>query len=360
MRRFTTDSNKSSVNQSDDNARDEFAIAQAQLTSLREHITNVGKSLISAADCPVTASVNDYEFVEVRNRRKRKSRETYINTQTDAGSTGQPIPVVIGAKGIQTVSTPQYPYAAACRRKMPSTNDHKAPSSSSPSHRNIQRQQQSKVSHQAPRQAVHQTSQAGLRRNSSAAMVIGTSLTRGLGTKLCQTNASCSTYTYPGSDIPYLRGRIRHIISPQNQPAHVLRQCGGNDATHVTSDQVIHEYKALIKEVRQCSPNSIITLCAIPPRKDNAILLNTIAAINDWMKHRAARGDGVYFVKACPQSPTLFKRDKVHFNAKGLHVYARHKFLQALLPRTSVTNIITGSVSVFNVNDILHKSVVQR
>ena len=336
MRRFATEPEGNKDNTSNSSQFDELAIAQAQLTSLREHIISVGKSLITAADGSAAVSPDDNEFVQVTNRRKRKSRETFSNAQPNEGniqshSKGQPIPVVIGSKGIQqTASTSQYQYAEVCRRNMSSANEHDTPSSYSPCppdrpgqhHPEVPRLN-SRVCGQpvtAPQQPAHRTP-AG--RNSYDTMIIGTSLTRGLGSKLRQTGVNCSNYSYPGCDIPHIRSRIRHIISPHNQPAHILLQCGGNDAEYVAASHVIHEYESLINEVRKCSPNATITLCAIPPRRDNAVVLNAIDAINGWMKRRASSGDNVYFIKTCPNLLTSFKRDMVHFNAKGLHFYAR-------------------------------------
>ena len=113
MRRFATEPEGNKDSTSNSIQSDEFAIAQAQLTSLRKHIISVGKSLISPADGSTAVSANDNEFVQVTNRRKRKSRETLSYAQPNEGniqshSKGQPIPVVIGSKGIQrTASTSQ-------------------------------------------------------------------------------------------------------------------------------------------------------------------------------------------------------------------------------------------------------------
>ena len=138
MRRFATEPEGNKNNTSNSSQSDELAIAQAQLSSLREHIISMEKSLITAADGSAAVSPDDNEFVQVTNRRKPKSRETFSNAQPNEGNTqshskGQPIPVVIGSKGIQqTASTSQYQYAEVCRRNMSSANEHDTPSSYSP------------------------------------------------------------------------------------------------------------------------------------------------------------------------------------------------------------------------------------
>ena len=186
---------------------------------------------------------------------------------------------------------------------MSSANENDTQSSYSPRPRDRPGQHQPEVTRlnprfcrqpaMAPQHTAHRTP-AG--RNSYDTVIIGTSLTRGRGSKLRQTGVNCSNYSYPGCDIPHIHTRIRHIISPHKQPAHIILQCSGNDAEYVAAGHVIHEYESLINELRKCSPNATFTLCAIPPRRDNAVVLNTIDAINGWMKRRASSGDNVYFI----------------------------------------------------------------
>ena len=45
--------------------------------------------------------------------------------------------------------------------------------------------------------------------------------------------------------------------------------------------------------------------------------------LNDYIRNRATRGDGVKCHDDYPQFPKCFSPDQVHFNKAGKHVYAR-------------------------------------
>ena len=109
--------------------------------------------------------------------------------------------------------------------------------------------------------------------------------------------------------------------------------CGGNDAEKKQSDNVIDDYEGLIKDVRRQCPESKIFLSSIPPRKNNKVTLKRIREINDYLKDRGRLNDDVYYIDVAPKARSMFRKDNVHFNKKGLNAISRN--LKAELPNFS-------------------------
>ena len=154
-------------------------------------------------------------------------------------------------------------------------------------------------------------------------VLIGSSLVRDQGTKLRREGVDCECYTIGGGVIPHIRNRIPHILNNKCQPRYVHLTCGGNDLSSKSPENVRKDYDDLIKEVRRCCPDAVITLNTLPPRRRDIRLNERIKQLNDYIRNRATRGDGVKCHDDYPQFPKCFSPDQVHFNKAGKHVYAR-------------------------------------
>ena len=153
-------------------------------------------------------------------------------------------------------------------------------------------------------------------------VMIGTSLTRGLGQKLVSRGVNATVHSYPGAEIPQIRDRVPHILRQDNTHKFVMLQCGGNDIEGHHVDRVIDQYEGLIKDVRRQCPNAHIILSAIPPRRNNKRTMRNIRYINDYLRDRGMRHDGVKTIDVVPKLPRHFLRDQVHFNGNGKQLYA--------------------------------------
>ena len=111
---------------------------------------------------------------------------------------------------------------------------------------------------------------------------------------------------------------------PTNQlPTCVVLQCGGNDSERRSAEAVIQQYDALIDDVQYYCPTAHIVISKVPLRGNNTDISSKINEINKYLENRATRGDGVIFIDACPQSLSMFKKDLVHFNSRGMRFYAQ-------------------------------------
>ena len=108
-----------------------------------------------------------------------------------------------------------------------------------------------------------------------------------------------------------------------HNPRYVHLTCGGNDLSSKSPENVRKDYDDLINEVRRCCPDAVITLNTLPPRRRDIRLNERIKQLNDYIRNRATRGDGVKCHDDYPQFPKCFSPDQVHFNKAGKHVYAR-------------------------------------
>ena len=103
MRKYVVDNhdNKKESGSSDTSnhtmvLNEELATTKAKLASLREHVIDIGKTLISAADAGTAADGNK-SFTEVVPRRYR--RQVHVSSRTPESDAIQSISVVIGTGG---------------------------------------------------------------------------------------------------------------------------------------------------------------------------------------------------------------------------------------------------------------------
>ena len=154
--------------------------------------------------------------------------------------------------------------------------------------------------------------------------VVGSSLVKSLGGELNDRGIKATSFQYAGCDTRQIRQRVPHIF-PKNgaKTSNIVLLCGGNDASKRQVDTVIDDYENLIKECRRECPNANIILSSIPPRKNNQTVLGKITEVNEYLKDRAKLNDKVYFVDVVPKDYAMFKKDKTHFNQKGLNELSR-------------------------------------
>ena len=153
---------------------------------------------------------------------------------------------------------------------------------------------------------------------------IGSSLTSGLGSKLIKRGLDATNFCYPGADIPRLRERIPHVISPDDEPDQVFLQGGGNDLHNNAPPHLVNiEIDNLISDVRRAAPNTQIILSKIPYRTYDPHLHGKIDCVNEYLDKRGRRGDNVFTVDVRPPFPYSYSKPEViHFNRKGAQSYA--------------------------------------
>ena len=237
---------------------EELATTKAKLASLREHVIDIGKTLISAVNAS-TAADDNQSFTEVVPRRNR--RQAHIS-RTPESDDMQSISVVVGTgrnisdnnnNGYTDDITTSRNYAGACRRNATNRNnpngrqrhDH------SVAHWTTTTQCDAISQRRRNAQSCHNVSQT-VTDNLSTTLVVGTSLVRWLGSRLNNLGNSATAFIYPGCDIPYIRSRIQNKVPKQNPPERIISKCGGNDAEWVPAGHVIYEYNRLVSEVRRC------------------------------------------------------------------------------------------------------------
>ena len=243
---------------------EEVELLNAKLDSLKEHIRSVSNTLLDAINpenesIPVSQNDKDQSFSSVLKRNPRNASKTKNQLRPEALVTSAP-------------------------NSTPPTN----------------------VTDQQLRPEV---------------LVIGTSLTRGVGKQLRLHDLDATAYTYPGAEIPLIKQRVKHVISQDKPPQHIVIQAGGNDAENHAVPLVINEYDALIKEVERNAPNANIILNKIPHRSFNKRTHHSIDKINIYLGNRARRSSNVKFVDACPSFPDYFKSDLIHFDNDGCEKY---------------------------------------
>ncbi len=152
-------------------------------------------------------------------------------------------------------------------------------------------------------------------------LIIGTSHVRNLSTK--KAGITSLTMTYAGSTIPYIKSRIQHILKGKSPPM-IFLQLGGVDCDlrGIDTNSIIMEYNSLIENIKCISPNSLVMLGQIPVRQSsNSHRTNgNIGRVNNFLKNRCLRGDGVVNINILPSSKynqITMRPDGIHYNRHG-------------------------------------------
>ena len=264
---------------------EELLVAKAEVLSLKSHIEDTAKRLLSAVSgipdqCAIAQPPTDHvsdseEFTLVTSRNARRSKATQTTTPVTNTS------AIVNA-------------TASAGRNCPS----------------------SEVS--SSRRTYRDTLV-----NGPPTIVIGTSLVKGVGTHLNKRGINATTYCYPGADIPRVGRRLDTILPRHIKPSHVVLQMGGNDLEAHPPAQVVQQYDRLIHEVkRRCPKSTTVFVNRIPPRGHDGRVRQGINMVNTFLRNRGKRGDGVKYIDSCPHFPAQFKRDRVHFSKSGSSDYA--------------------------------------
>ena len=323
----------SAASRSDYVCQDDIDMTRAKLESLRDHVRLFAGSLLTAID-----QDTDPEFTLVSNNKRsshpsRRNQQPATSIPQRSASTGRQRPSPTLASGAQ-VQHPSPQGRQVVPRQQP--DEHGTQSQSSGQHipvvqlgaanaaRKTTPPTYSHVLYHGQRTSAPTRPTGPMRTSPSPdTVIIGTSLTRGLGTKLHKCGVDAVTYSYPGTKIEHIRGRIPHILSGDRQPKQVVLQCGGNDAETEAADSVMRNYDSLINDVRHFCPNASIVVCTVPPRGDKRDVLDNIDTLNTYLYQRATCGDNVWCIDVCHKSLKMYRKDKVHFNNEGLKFYAR-------------------------------------
>ena len=82
--------------------------------------------------------------------------------------------------------------------------------------------------------------------------------------------------------------------------------------------------ETLVGDNRRLCPNSEILINKVPPRGNHQKVLRTVDKLNECLDQRYRYDEHVEIIDACPNAPHFFRRDMVHFNAKGVSQFAEN------------------------------------
>ena len=154
----------------------------------------------------------------------------------------------------------------------------------------------------------------------------GTSLARGTKNALRNNNVEALEYSFPGYDLPGLRGEIIPILQENPQVDTVVVTAGGNDCEKygVTLPQIKAEYDALIDAIKiQQGWECKVIINAVPQRRRiTHEARHKIAGLNLEHYYHSDPDKHVFFVDSAPKTGAFF-RDRVHLNYHGQDYWAR-------------------------------------
>ena len=96
---------------------------------------------------------------------------------------------------------------------------------------------------------------------------------------------------------------------------------GGNDLEKYPVHLVENEYEQLVRDVRDLAPYSHIVISQVPRRRFNKRLNDNIDRLNAFLARLANSSDGVSCIDIRPVFPSMFGKDRVHFNKAGKEYY---------------------------------------
>ena len=154
----------------------------------------------------------------------------------------------------------------------------------------------------------------------------GTSLVHGMGSELRDRGIEATSVSYPGGKTEFMKNSANKAFAGlKTKPANIVVQTAGNccDDFKISTEKIIENYETIIQEIRNASPSSRIICSSIPPRRDNPWVNLRIKQVNDYLRTRGElKIDNVLFIDVVPKNmKTMFRQDKVHFNAKGKAEY---------------------------------------
>lgn len=154
----------------------------------------------------------------------------------------------------------------------------------------------------------------------------GTSLARGTKNALRNNNVEAMEYSFPGYQLPELRGEIIPILEKNPQVDKVVITAGGNDCERegVTLPQIKAEYDALVDAIKiQQGWDCKVIINAVPQRRRaTRETRHKIAGLNLEHYYHSDPDKYVYFVDSAPKTAAYFY-DRVHLNHHGQDYWAR-------------------------------------
>lgn len=353
MRQFTDVSNNNTrdcTSMADDGEKDrlheQLGVEKAKLTSLREHMVSLASSMLSTLEGVDDDAVaaDSVGFTLVTRDRRRRSAAPALQSSAPATSyhsqnAGQRIEVITNVgKAIDDTHTgpvPSSSWSLHGQNEAP-LQQQRRPQYQQSQHnywhgasRREQYQQQQLTGNPPPHPTNHDVTTQQQRlptrpnpRSSPEVIIIGTSLTRGVSGRLRDHGIDATSYTYAGTQIPHIRGRISNIITPTYQPKKIVLQCGGNDLESQSVDRVAHQYNCLVRELKTLCPSALIVVSKIAPRRGKASIIRKITAMNTHLENMSQSHSSIHCIDVCPTSIEHFRKDMVHFNNNGTQLYA--------------------------------------
>ena len=278
---------------------DNLTAVSAKLASVKECMINVASTIINAIE-DNDSDVNATSFTTVKSR--RRSRDVITIDEAPETQTLQAIAVLTDSTMMRSSAVSSIRGGGAPTPTAPEVT-------STQSYAQAAASRASRTTTPAPHHQKHP-------------IIIGTSLIKGAGGRLNKLGIPAECYSYPGSEIPRIRSRLKHVIPEPNKHSLCVLQAGGNDAERRPVESVIAQYDTLIDEVRRCTPGTHIMISAIPPRRNNNLIINKIERLNAHLQQKCSRDQGLHYVQVYPDYVHWYKRDLVHFNRRGDNVYA--------------------------------------
>jgi len=133
-----------------------------------------------------------------------------------------------------------------------------------------------------------------------------------------------------GSMLPEVTAFVDRIITP-HQPMLVVVYCGGNDIDAGRSaDQVLRDFKALVKAIHTLLPTTRIAYISIAPNPARWAQVETVKAANSAIRQYIQTDSTLDFIDVFPHmlgsdglpKPDIFQDDRLHMNRKGYELWA--------------------------------------
>jgi lysophospholipase L1-like esterase len=134
---------------------------------------------------------------------------------------------------------------------------------------------------------------------------------------------------FGGSMLPDVTAFVDRIIVP-HQPMLVVVYCGGNDINAGRSaDQVLRDFKALVKAIHTPLPTSRIAYISIAPNPARWAQVETVKAANRAIRQYIRTDSRLDFIDVFPHmlgsdglpKPDIFQDDRLHMNRKGYELW---------------------------------------
>ena len=152
--------------------------------------------------------------------------------------------------------------------------------------------------------------------------IIGTSMVRDMGFHCYTQGLNACSYPSPGALIDDIIPKVQFYFGDHDTTSNIVLHAGGNDLERDSVTSVSTKMDRLIQAVREKCPNANIILCALSPRRQDAIINMKIAWFNDILRSKMNSNKAIFFADCVPMNINMYKPDRIHFNTEGQTYYA--------------------------------------